>query len=556
MHSMSAEENAVLGMGTGIPDVTSNGTGNTDDPPPQPAGACVMVIFGGTGDLTKRKLVPALYNLATGGLLSEEFAVVGVGRTPLTDEVFREQLTQDMQRFATQKVERARWDSFVRRIYYLQGDLQDNGTYSRLHELLGQLDQRHNTRGNYFYYLAINPEHFLTTIERLDATGLMREGDAQTGQSVPDAASTSAGTAGGWRRVIIEKPFGHDLESARKLNRDIRQVLSERQIYRIDHYLGKETVQNILVFRFANGIFEPIWNRRYIDHVQITVAESVGVETRGPYYDVTGALRDMVPNHILQLISLMAMEPPISFGADDVRDEQAKVLHAVSQHSPEELLSRAVRGQYGEGTVDGKRVPGYRQEARVAPESRVETFVALKLNVENWRWAGVPFYLRTGKRLPQRVTEIAIEFRRAPHILFRDTPVHRLAPNRLVLHIQPDEGISLRFGAKVPGSTLRLGAVDMDFAYEDYFGSTPSTGYERLLYDCMTGDATLFQRADMVEAGWSVVEPILDLWHAVPPRSFPNYAAGTWGPKEADDLLERDGHRWIKDRPIKSAASR
>ena len=539
MHAMSTGESAVMGMGAGMPDVSPNGAGSAEDPPPQPAGACVMVIFGGTGDLTKRKLVPALYNLATGGLLSEEFAVVGVGRTPLTDEAFREQLTQDMQRFATQKVESARWDALVRRIYYLQGDLQDNGTYTRLHELLGQLDQRHNTRGNYFYYLAINPEHFLTTIERLDATGLMREGDS-----------------GGWRRVIIEKPFGHDLESARKLNRDIRQVLSERQIYRIDHYLGKETVQNILVFRFANGIFEPIWNRRYIDHVQITVAESVGVETRGPYYDVTGALRDMVPNHILQLISLMAMEPPNSFGADDVRDEQAKVLHAISQHSPEELLSRAVRGQYGEGTVDGKRVPGYRQEARVAPESRAETFVALKLNVENWRWAGVPFYLRTGKRLPQRVTEIAIEFRRAPHILFRDTPVHRLAPNRLVLHIQPDEGISLRFGAKVPGSTLRLGAVDMDFAYEDYFGSTPSTGYERLLYDCMTGDATLFQRADMVEAGWSVVEPILDLWHAVPPRSFPNYAAGTWGPKEADDLLERDGHRWIKDRPIKSAASR
>ena len=539
MHAMSTGESAVMGMGAGMPDVSPNGAGSAEDPPPQPAGACVMVIFGGTGDLTKRKLVPALYNLATGGLLSEEFAVVGVGRTPLTDEAFREQLTQDMQRFATQKVESARWDALVRRIYYLQGDLQDNGTYTRLHELLGQLDQRHNTRGNYFYYLAINPEHFLTTIERLDATGLMREGDS-----------------GGWRRVIIEKPFGHDLESARKLNRDIRQVLSERQIYRIDHYLGKETVQNILVFRFANGIFEPIWNRRYIDHVQITVAESVGVETRGPYYDVTGALRDMVPNHILQLISLMAMEPPNSFGADDVRDEQAKVLHAISQHSPEELLSRAVRGQYGEGTVDGKRVPGYRQEARVAPESRAETFVALKLNVENWRWAGVPFYLRTGKRLPQRVTEIAIEFRRAPHILFRDTPVHRLAPNRLVLHIQPDEGISLRFGAKVPGSTLRLGAVDMDFAYEDYFGSTPSTGYERLLYDCMTGDATLFQRADMVEAGWSVVEPILDLWHAVPPRSFPNYAAGTWGPKEADDLLERDGHRWIKDRPIKSAGSR
>jgi glucose-6-phosphate 1-dehydrogenase len=285
--------------------------------------------------------------------------------------------------------------------------------------------------------------------------------------------------------------------------------------------------------------------------VQITVAESVGVETRGPYFDVTGALRDMVPNHILQLISLTAMEPPISFGADDVRDEQAKVLHAISQHSPEELLARAVRGQYAEGTIDGKRVPGYRQEARVNPESRAETYVALKLNIENWRWAGVPFYLRTGKRLPQRVTEIAIEFRRAPHILFRDTPVDRLAPNRLVLHIQPDEGISLRFGAKVPGSTLRLGAVDMDFAYSDYFGSTPSTGYERLLYDCMIGDATLFQRADMVEAGWSVVTPILDLWQAVPPRTFPNYAAGSWGPREADELLGRDGRRWIKDRTVR-----
>ena len=520
--------------GNGYPVPARRSDDELDQPPPHPADPCVMVIFGGTGDLTKRKLIPALYNLATGGLLSREFSVVGIGRTPLTNEAFREQLTQDIQRFATQKVDGARWADFASRIYYVQGDLQDAGLYERIAAQLKEIDTKHGTGGNYFYYLAINPEFFLTTIRQLDAQGLVREEDS-------------------WRRVIIEKPFGHDLESAKQLNRDVAQVLSEKQIYRIDHYLGKETVQNILVFRFANGIFEPIWNRRYIDHVQITVAESVGVETRGPYYDVTGALRDMVPNHILQLISLTAMEPPISFGADDVRDEQAKVLHAISQHSPEELLGRAVRGQYGEGTIDGRRAPGYRQEPRVNPESRAETYVALKLNIENWRWAGVPFYLRTGKRLPQRVTEIAIEFRRAPHILFRDTPVHRLAPNRLVLHIQPDEGISLRFGAKVPGSTLRLGAVDMDFAYTDYFGSTPSTGYERLLYDCMIGDATLFQRADMVEAGWNVVTPILDLWQAVPPRTFPNYAAGSWGPREADELLERDGRRWIKDRTVKVA---
>jgi glucose-6-phosphate 1-dehydrogenase len=503
-----------------------------EETPPHPGDPCVMVIFGGTGDLTKRKLVPALYNLSVSGLLARDFAVVGIGRTPLTTEAFRAQLTEDIHKFGTQRVDEQRWADFASRIYYVQGDLGEPALYENLRTQLEEIDAKHGTSGNYFYYLAINPEYFLTTVQHLEESGLVTEN-------------------GHWRRVIIEKPFGHDLESARQLNRDISRVLSERQIYRIDHYLGKETVQNILVFRFANGIFEPIWNRRYIEHVQITVAESVGVEARGGYYDHTGALRDMIPNHILQLISLTAMEPPISFAADDVRDEQAKALHAISQHPPEEWLTRAVRGQYGEGLVDGKRVAGYRQEPKVAPDSRVETFVALKLNIDNWRWAGVPFYLRTGKRLPTRVTEIAIEFRRAPLILFRDTPINRLAPNRLIMHIQPDEGISLRFAAKVPGSTLKLGAVDMNFAYTDYFGSTPSTGYERLLYDCMIGDATLFQRADMVEAGWSVVEPILDLWAAVPPRAFPNYAAGTWGPREADDLLERDGHRWIKDRQVK-----
>jgi glucose-6-phosphate 1-dehydrogenase len=328
------------------------------------------------------------------------------------------------------------------------------------------------------------------------------------------------------------------------LNHQIQNVLEEKQIYRIDHYLGKETVQNILAFRFANGIFEPIWNRRYIDHVQISVAETVGVEQRGSYYDESGALRDMVPNHIMQLISLTAMEPPISFQADAVRDEQAKILHAIQPLSSEEVLTKTVRGQYGEGIVAGQRIPAYRSEPDVPPDSRTETFVAMKLQIDNWRWADVPFYLRTGKALPVRNTHIVIQFRRAPFVLFRDTPVENLMPNQLVLHIQPEEGISLRFAAKTPGPVMRLGGVDMNFEYADYFGVTPSTGYERLLHDCMIGDATLFQRADMVEAGWSVVNPVLDVWKALPPRHFPNYAAGTWGPKEADDLMERDGRRW------------
>nr|MDQ2901791.1 glucose-6-phosphate dehydrogenase [Acidobacteriota bacterium] len=333
---------------------------------------------------------------------------------------------------------------------------------------------------------------------------------------------------------------------ARTLNIDIRKVLNEKQIYRIDHYLGKETVQNILVFRFSNGIFEPIWNRRYIDHVQITVSESLGVERRGGYYDHAGALRDMVPNHLLQLVSLTAMEPPISFLDDAVRDEQAKILRAIQPLAPEDVLTRAVRGQYDAGMEDGEHVPAYRAEPLVAPDSQTETFVALKLSIDNWRWADVPFYLRTGKRMAKRVTEIAIQFRRAPFVLFRETPVERLAPNLLVLHIQPDEGISLRFGAKIPGPLVRVGPVDMDFKYADYFGAEASTGYERLLYDCMIGDAILFQRADMVEAGWSVIAPVQDVWKALPPRKFPNYAAGGWGPKDADDLMKRDGRQWRK----------
>jgi glucose-6-phosphate 1-dehydrogenase len=485
-----------------------------------------MVIFGAAGDLTRRKLIPALYNLAKLQLLSREFAVVGVARSPMTTEVFRDKISAAIKEFTPDNFDADLWEWFLRRLYYMPGDFGSDALYPRLKEFLNTVDNDHATHGNHFYYLATGADYFGPIIESLAKNGLMEESN------------------GRWRRVIIEKPFGHDLESARALNQQLLRVASEKQIYRIDHYLGKETVQNILALRFANGIFEPVWNRRYIDHIQISVGETVGVEQRGSYYDQAGALRDMVPNHIMQLISLTAMEPPVSFHADAVRDEQAKILHAIQPLTSEEVLSKTVRGQYGEGGPPGERVPGYRNEPDVPPDSRTETFVAMKLAIDNWRWADVPFYLRTGKRMPSRSTHIVIQFRRAPFMLFRDTPVETMMPNQLVLHIQPEEGISLRFAAKVPGPSMRLGAVNMSFEYSDYFGSQPNTGYERLLHDCMIGDATLFQRADMVEAGWCVVSPALDVWKALPPRNFPNYAAGTWGPKEADELLERDGRHW------------
>jgi len=492
----------------------------------RPAERCAMVIFGASGDLTKRKLLPSLYHLAKKKLLPAEFALLGCAIDDISQDEFRLRVKADLKEFGGAPDECKFCDWLVERLYYLSGDFQNPEIYQRIKALLADVDKKHGTNGSYFYYLATSPTLIGAIVQQLGAAGLAEEGPNQ------------------WRRVVIEKPFGHDLDSARALNREIGQVLAERQIYRIDHYLGKETVQNILVFRFSNGIFEPIWNRRYIDHVQITVAETLGVEQRGGYYDHAGALRDMVPNHILQLVSLTSMEPPISFHADAVRDEQAKILHAIQPLSPEEVLSRAVRGQYGEGMVDGVSVPAYRHEPNVAADSNTDTFVALKLSIDNWRWADVPFYIRTGKRLASRVTEVAIQFRRAPFVLFRDTPVEKLAPNLLVLHIQPDEGISLRFGAKVPGIQVDIGAVNMDFRYQDYFGNEPSTGYERLLYDCMTGDATLFQRADMVEAGWNVVQPLLDVWKALPPRSFPNYKSGTWGPKESDELMARDRRQW------------
>src|ERR1700682_3741960 len=485
----------------------------------KPAGACAMVLFGAAGDLTKRKLIPALFNLVKAKLLPRDFAVLGVSVYDLTLEQFRTQVTGFLP--AGDRGTEP-WEWFTQRIYYQRGELADPNTYSTVAARLSALDRELQTAGNYMFYLATSPKFFGQIVQQLGIAALSHHED------------------GRGRRVVIEKPFGHDLESAKTLNREIKTVLDENQIYRIDHYLGKETVQNIMVFRFDNAIFEPIWNRRYIDHVQITNAETVGVEQRGGYFDTAGTLRDMVPNHVMQLLSLTAMESPVSFYADAVRNEQAKVLHSIQPLDSEDVLQRSVRGQYGEGMLAGERVPGYRAESGVAPESRTETFVALKLNIDNWRWAGVPFYLRTGKRLAKRHTEISIQFKRTPFELFRRAPHDKVHTNTLVIQIQPVEGISLSFGAKIPGPVLRVGSVDMSFEYSKYFGADAYTGYEVLLYDCMIGDATLFQRADMVEAGWKVVDPMLDVWRALPPRKFPNYAAGSWGPKEADELMARD----------------
>ena len=487
---------------------------------------CALVIFGAAGDLTKRLLVPSLYNLHASNLLPENFAIVGVTAAKFSDEDFRNKLTKDINEFARSPVQKELWDWFKPKIYYHSGDFRDPNLYRQLKDKLAAVDRQQGTPGSYLFYLATAPQFFGEIIKQLGLVGLTTEAN------------------GFWRRVIIEKPFGRDLESARGLNKEIRSVLDESQIYRIDHYLGKETVQNMMVFRFGNGIFEPIWNRSYIDSVQITVAETVGVEERGGYYDTAGALRDMIPNHTLQLVAMTAMEPPISFDSEAVRDEKAKVLHAIQPLSAEDVLTKAVRGQYGPGVLEEKNVPGYRTEPQVNPQSAMETFIAMELNIDNWRWAGVPFYLRTGKRLAQRATEIVIQFKRAPHLLFRDTGIESLSANQLVMHIQPDEGISLRFSAKVPGAVMNVGSVNMNMKYEEYFGAAPWIGYETLLLDCMIGDPTLFQRADMVEAGWRVVAPLLDVWNALPPREFPNYAAGTWGPKDAEQMLEREGRKW------------
>jgi glucose-6-phosphate 1-dehydrogenase len=505
--------------------------------PAHEAPPCTLVIFGAGGDLTKRLLMPAIYNLSKAKLLSEKFAIIAVDRTPKPVEAYRDYLAEGVRSFvsdtaagpATEPFDAQAWDFVASRISHFAGDITQSETYARLHDTLEKTAAQHHTGGNAVFYLAVAAQLFGTIVEQLGATGLAQEQN------------------GSFRRVIIEKPFGTDLGSARALNERILKVLSESQIYRMDHFLGKETVQNIMVLRFANGIFEPIWNRDHIDHVQITVAETVGVELRARFYEQTGALRDMVPNHVFQLLSMTAMEPPNSFDADAVRTEKHKVLEAVHPLDDAEVRRNTVRGQYGADKIGGTSIKAYREEPGVAADSTTETYVAMQLGIDNWRWAGVPFYLRTGKRMTRRTTEIAIQFKQAPFALFRDTPVDILTPNVLALQIQPDEGASLQFGAKIPGPEIALGGVRMNFSYKDYFDTEPTTGYETLVYDCMIGDQMLFNRADGVEAGWEVVQPILDLWKNDKAAPLEIYPAGSAGPEAADNLLWRSGRKW---RPI------
>jgi glucose-6-phosphate 1-dehydrogenase len=494
--------------------------------------SCVMVIFGASGDLTKRKLVPALWSLFQSRVLPEPFAVIGVSRTEMSNEVFRTAMREAVTDFARVQPPSARvWDRFAQALFYYTGDPADPGLYAGLGAFIKQIEHDRGASGNRLFYLSTPPSLYTHIVTRLGEAGFQKNADA------PDA----------WVRVVIEKPFGRDLASSRALNQVVNSVFTEDQVYRIDHYLGKETVQNILVFRFANGIFEPLWNRNHVDHVQITVSETLGVESRGAYYEESGALRDMIQNHILQLLCLVAMEPPVTFDSDPVRDEKTKVMRALRPVAPADVDAVAVRGQYGPGFVEGQRVPGYREEKGVSAESITETYAALKLGVDNWRWAGVPFYLRTGKRLATRASEIAVQFRRTPHLVFRRNPeAIAEAANRLILRIQPDEGISLQFGAKLPGPEPRIKAVEMDFDYHQAFGGEPPEAYERLLLDAMKGDATLYARGDWVDLAWELLEPVLQAWGRGDPRKFPNYEAGTWGPAEADTLIEREGRAWHK----------
>jgi glucose-6-phosphate 1-dehydrogenase len=504
-------------------------TGNGTRRPVKPADPCSLVVFGASGDLTHRLLVPALYNLAASGLLPDHFALVGVARSEMTADAFRGELRKSLREFSIRSVD----ETIVRRLIeaatFVQGDPDDPESFKRLGKALDHIDATRGTLGNRLYYLATPPSAF-------------RPIACQLGQS--DLARADSG---GWRRIIIEKPFGTDLKSAQRLNHDLGSVFDESQIFRIDHYLGKETVQNILVLRFANGLFEPIWNRDHIDHVQITVAETLGVGRRGRFYDATGALRDMVPNHLFQLLSLVAMEPPSRFEAGAVRSEKADVLDAVQIPGEADALRNSVRAQYTRGTAGNTQLGDYRATGNVSPDSITETYAALRLQIDNWRWAGVPFFLRTGKALENRLTEVAIKFKQAPFAMFRDTPIDRLAQNFLVLRIQPDECITLQFNAKVPGPAIDIDGVGMTFRYKDYFDAAPSNGYETLIYDCMIGDAILFQRADAVEAGWRIVQPFLDAWQSARGDGLATYRAGSSGPAEADDLIQTTGRAW---RPI------
>jgi glucose-6-phosphate 1-dehydrogenase len=490
------------------------------------ADPCAFVIFGAAGDLTKRLLLPALYNLAAGGLLSDAFAIVGVARADWSADDFRAHMRSALDEFATDGVVAKTRDDLVARCRYVRGDFDDPATYARLKDELADVARTFNTRDNCIFYLATPPGLFSHVACLLGESGLAKETDAC------------------WRRLIVEKPFGVDLKSACTLNKDLLRAFAEKQIYRIDHYLGKETVQNIMVLRFANGMFEPIWSRHHIDHVQITVAETVSVENRGKLYDHTGALRDMVPNHLFQLLALTAMEPPSRFDAVSVRTEKLKAIEAIHPLTKDAIAADVVRGQYTAGKVKGKAVAAYRDADGIAPASVTETYVAMRLHIDNWRWAGVPFYLRTGKALRARKTEIAIRFRSAPLALFRDMPVDNLAQNLLVLRIQPDEGAALHFNAKIPGPEVRIENVRMNFKYEDYFDSAPSTGYETLIYDCMTADPMLFQRAIDIEAGWRAVDPILNAWREAGGRDLCLYEAGSDGPREAERLFAGTGQQW------------
>ncbi len=491
------------------------------------AGPCIIVIFGASGDLTKRKLMPALYRLVQQRLLPAEFAIVGLARTEMTSEEFRARMREAITEFSPdENVDEAVWNSFAQSLYYITGDINTPEDYVKLTELLEQVDKERGTQGNRLFYLSVAPRFYSEAVKQLGQAGLSKPKDNS------------------WVRVIIEKPFGSDLKSARELNQQILEHLDESQIYRIDHYLGKETVQNLLVFRFANGIFEPMWNRQYIDHVQLTNAEAVGVEGRGGYYETAGVVRDMIQNHVFQVLSLVAMEPPVSLGAEAVRDEKFKAMRAARGFTPERVRDECVRGQYGAGSIAGKPVPGYRQEEGVAPDSTTETFAMITMYFDNWRWAGVPFFIRSGKRLPKRVTEIAIQFKSAPLQLFGEAG-ETVAPNQLIIRIQPDEGITLRFAAKIPGQTTNIRDVNMDFRYGASFGVQLAEAYERLLLDCILGDSTLYARRDMTERGWELVMPILDEWAATKDTvNFPNYEAGTWGPPTAHALLERTGRHW------------
>ncbi len=486
---------------------------------------CSIVLFGASGDLAKRKVIPAMYDLAQHGSLGERYTILGFARTPMTDDSFRGTLGEAAMTISeVGPIEPAKWNEFASNLYYCHGDYKDPESYAKLAKRLEELDVQMNLGGNRLFYLSTPPEVYQDIVEHLGSAGLARP-------SKP----------GSWVRIIIEKPFGRDLGSAKELNKIVLNVFEEKQVYRIDHYLGKDTVQNLLVLRFGNGIFEPLWNRNYVDHVQITASETLGVERRGGFYETAGALRDMIQSHVLQLTSLVAVEPPASFDANSVRNEKLKVLQSIRPFNLEMVAQWVVRGQYAPGKLGDKALPGYREEHQVSPTSRTETFVAMRVLIDNWRWAGVPFYLRTGKRLAKRTTEIMIQFKRAPHIVFREKDVKA---NRLVLNIQPDEGICISFGAKKPGTEMNIGNVAMDFSYIKAFGNGSRSAYATLLSDCLRGDATLFDRGDSVEAAWALVEPILDVWSAAKTAVVPEYASGSWGPNESDQLLERDGRQW------------